>query len=286
MSRPAALRTAAAALLLVAAAAGPARSQDATPAGETREARVARLRQRTWSVTAAPVEGALRLDGRMDEPAWRRATPITDFYQRERNEGLPATERTEVRVLYDHTNLYIGFHCLDDHPERVSARALFRDESGGTDDVVSIMLDSFDDHRSAIQFVSNANGLVEDLLQTGETTATRNENFDAVWTAKGSHTPEGYDVEIAIPFKSLRFQARSPSASASSATSRARTRRSTGRSSPTTRRGTGRRSSASSTACAASSPGATCSSGPTRSRAAAATSPPPRPARVARRGST
>ncbi len=206
MSRPAPLRTAAAALLLLTAAAAPARSQDAPPADETREARVARLHQRTWSVTAAPVEGTLRLDGRMDEPAWQRATPITDFYQRERNEGLPATERTEVRVLYDRTNLYIGFHCLDDHPERVSARALFRDENGGTDDVVSIMLDSFNDHRSAIQFVSNANGLVEDLLQTGETTATRNENFDAVWTARGSHTPEGYDVEIAIPFKSLRFQ--------------------------------------------------------------------------------
>jgi len=171
-----------------------------------RAARVRRLRARTWDVTATRVEGAIEVDGRLDEPAWQLAEPVRDFYQRERNEGLPATERTEVRVLYDQSFLYVGFHCLDSHPELISARGLFRDEGGGSDDLVSIMLDSFNDRRSAIQFVSNPNGLIEDLLQTGEDTSTRNHDFDTVWLARGTHTADGYQVEIGIPFRSLRFE--------------------------------------------------------------------------------
>src|SRR3990170_7741174 len=144
------------------ALAGPAGAQSGDLAAQ-RQDRVRLLGQRTWTVTAAPADDTLVGDGRMDEPAWRTAEPVADFYQRERNEGLPATERTEVRVLYDQVNLYVGFHCLDSRPDLVSARSIFRDESGGSDDLVSIMLDSFNDHRSAIQFVSNANGLMEEL---------------------------------------------------------------------------------------------------------------------------
>jgi len=181
-----------------------ARAQNGAAALDRQE-RVRRLEERTWTVTAAPADATLIIDGKMDEPAWLAAEPIDDFYQRERNEGLPATERTEVRVLYDRRNLYIGFHAFDSHPELASARAIFRDESGGADDLVSIMLDAFHDHRSAIQLASNYNGLMQDLLQTGEDETTRNQNYDAVWNARGSRTAQGYDVEIAIPFTSLRF---------------------------------------------------------------------------------
>jgi hypothetical protein len=203
--RPALAGTLAAFALALAAPATLAQDSPATVAAERAE-RVRLLRARTWDVTATPADGVIEVDGRLDEPAWQRAEPVKDFYQRERNEGLPATERTEVRVLYDQSFLYVGFHCLDSHPELVTARGLFRDESGGADDLVSIMLDSFNDHRSAIQFVSNPNGLIEDLLQTGEDTSTRNANFDTVWLARGTRTADGYQVEIAIPFRSLRFE--------------------------------------------------------------------------------
>ncbi len=83
---------------------------------------------------------------------------------------------------------------------------MFRDENAGADDLVSILLDAYNDHRTAIQFVTNANGLIEDLFQTGESTETRNHNWDAVWHAQGSWNPAGWEVEVAIPFKSLRFQ--------------------------------------------------------------------------------
>jgi len=183
-----------------------------TPA-MSHEERVRVLRGRAWEVVAVPVRGTLRLDGRVDDEAWRAAPPVSDFYQRERYEGLPATERTEVRVLYDDRFLYIGFRCFDSQPERVRARAIFRDESGGADDLVAVMIDAYHDHRSAIQFVSNANGLMEDLLQTGENEGTRNHNFDTVWLARGSRTPQGFDVEFAIPFKSLRFEPPAPGGS-------------------------------------------------------------------------
>jgi hypothetical protein len=168
------------------------------------------LQARQWEVAAARVRGDLRINGIGDDPAWNEATPITDFYQREKNEGLPGTEQTEVRVLYDTHNLYILFRCFDREPEKIKARAMFRDESGAADDLLGIMLDAFNDHRGAIQFVTNAAGLVEDLLQTGETTESRNHNWDTVWMSKGTRTPTGFEVELKIPFRSLRFNRPSP----------------------------------------------------------------------------
>jgi hypothetical protein len=179
-------------------------------AGLARQERVRLLRQETWEVGATRSESRLTVDGRLDEPAWQRADPVSNFYQRERNEGLPATERTEVRVVYDDETLYVGFRCFDRSPELVKARAIFRDEQGSADDLVSVMIDAYDGHRGAIQFVSNANGLIEELLQTGETQDTRNPDFDIVWESEGRFTDTGFEVEIAIPFRSLRFTSPSP----------------------------------------------------------------------------
>jgi Domain of unknown function (DUF5916)/Carbohydrate family 9 binding domain-like len=175
-----------------------------------RQERVRLLRQETWDVNATRSETELTIDGRLDEAGWHRASPVANFYQRERNEGLPATERTEVRVLYDDESLYVGFRCFDRSPELVKARAIFRDEQGSADDLVSVMIDAYHGHRGAIQFVSNANGLLEELLQTGETQDTRNPDFDIVWQSEGRFTETGFEVEIAIPFKSLRFTPPAP----------------------------------------------------------------------------
>lgn len=173
---------------------------------QEKQERIRALTARDWVVTARRVEGTITLDGRLDEPDWPAAVPIGEFFQRERNEGVPSTERTEVRVLFDEDNLYIGFSCYDSEMKRSSARAMFRDENQGSDDIISFMLDAFHDHRSAIQFVSNRNGAMEDLFQNGETTETRNHNWDTVWNSRGSEDDRAWYVEIAIPFKSLRFQ--------------------------------------------------------------------------------
>jgi Domain of unknown function (DUF5916)/Carbohydrate family 9 binding domain-like len=189
-----------------------AQSAEPAPADAAvaRQERVRLLRNETWEVTATRADAPIVVDGRVDEPVWDRAVPVSNFYQRERNEGLPASERTEVRVVYDDERLYVGFRCFDRSPELVKARAIFRDEQGSADDLVSVMIDSYNGDRSAIQFVSNANGLLEDLLQTGETQETRNPDFDIVWRAEGRFTETGYEVEMAIPFKSLRFAPPAP----------------------------------------------------------------------------
>ena len=86
--------------------------------------------------------------------------------------------------------LYVGFRCFDRSPELVKARAIFRDEQGSADDLVSVMIDAYHGHRGAIQFVSNANGLIEELLQTGETQDTRNRISTSSGNPKdGSRTP-------------------------------------------------------------------------------------------------
>jgi hypothetical protein len=171
----------------------------------SRAERVRSLQQRSWDVWATRCEIPPQIDGRLDDPAWEHAQPVTEFYQRERNEGLPATESTEVRVLYDSENLYIGFRCFDSQPERMTARAIFRDEAAAFDDLVLVSIDPYHDHRSSIHFASNANGWMIDALQTGEDADTRNIDWDTVWQSRGSRRPDGWEVEIAIPFKSLRF---------------------------------------------------------------------------------
>ncbi len=181
-------------------------ASDTPLAGLSRAERVQRLRAKTWDITAHRATTPLALDGALTEADWAQAVPIDDFYQSQRNEGLPASERTEVRVLYDAKALWIGFRAWDREPEKMKIRAMFRDEAGGADELVAVMVDAYHGHRTAVQFVTNANGLVEDLLQSGETTATRNHDWDTVWNSKGRILDDGYEVEIYIPFASLRFE--------------------------------------------------------------------------------
>src|SRR5206468_5848247 len=166
------------------------------------------------AVTAVRLSGELRIDGRLDEPAWALAAPATGLRQREPLEGQPATEQTEVRVLFDTRNLYIGILARDSEPERVVAHLLQRDkllEPGDDgrhefagDDAVAILLDPFRDRRNAVVFATNANGAEFDALITDESGAF-NADWRAVWTVRAQRVREGWSAEIAIPFRSLRY---------------------------------------------------------------------------------
>lgn len=185
----------------------------------TREERVRALRARTWEIHAERVREPIEMDGWLDEAAWERARPIGDFYEQETDEGLPSTERTIVRVLYDDENLYFGFYCtlgenMDEGHETFARReahegrprTMFRDENIGSDDAVAIMLDAYNDQRSAIFLATNANGILFDMSQNGQRPDTRNLNWDAVWEARGQMIADGWTAEVRIPFKSLRFR--------------------------------------------------------------------------------
>ena len=130
------------------------------------------------SVQALRVSEEIRIDGRLDEPAWTTAPTASDFRQMEPREGEAATEATEVSVLYDERNLYIGVRALDSEPDEVIARilrrdALVRQSMDGRarfagDDIVALVLDTFHDRRNAFVFATNPNGAEYDGLITDE----------------------------------------------------------------------------------------------------------------------
>ncbi|MGH7546482.1 MAG: DUF5916 domain-containing protein, partial [Gemmatimonadota bacterium] len=154
------------------------------------------------------------MDGLLDEPAWREAPAATGFRQREPAEGAPASERTEVRVLYDDEHLYIGVRALDAQPERVVARQLARDASigasrfgaSGGDDAIELVLDAFHDRRNAYYFATNPAGVQVDGLITDES-FNPDLNWDGVWDVRARRTGDGWSAELAIPWRAIRYPA-------------------------------------------------------------------------------
>lgn len=88
------------------------------------------------------VNEPIKIDGRLDEPAWSQAEPAADFRQEIPTEGAPGSEKTEVRVLYDAKNIYIGIRAFDSEPKKINARELVRDSSFSNDDKIEVLLDT------------------------------------------------------------------------------------------------------------------------------------------------
>jgi len=144
------------------------------------------------------------LDGWLNEPVWRNAPAASGFVQREPKAGAPATEQTEVKVVYTPATLYIGIHAMDSQPRAVVARAMEKDSDVTEDDSVSIVLDTFDDHRNAYFFATNANGVRTDALITDDGDGY-NVEWDGLWQVAARRTEDGWSAEMAIPFSTLRF---------------------------------------------------------------------------------
>jgi hypothetical protein len=156
---------------------------------------------RTAAVTSTSDE--IVVDGSLDEAAWRQAPPIGNLIQRIPTAGAEPDEKTEVRLLHDQDNLYVGVMCYDSEPNRILASQMARDASLNTDDRISILLDTFRDQSNAFYFSTNPNGALVDglVFANGET----NQEWDAIWIVKTQRTDEGWSAEFAIPFKSLSF---------------------------------------------------------------------------------
>jgi len=151
----------------------------------------------------APSTGIV-LDGWLDEPVWRTVPAASGFVQREPKAGTPATEPTEVKVAYTPTTLYIAIHAVDSRPREVVARAMEKDSDVTDDDSVSIVLDTFDDHRNAYFFATNANGVRTDALISDDGDGF-NLEWDGLWQVAARRTEDGWSAEMAIPFSTLRF---------------------------------------------------------------------------------
>ncbi len=158
---------------------------------------------RTALVTA--VGETISIDGALDEPAWGRSPKLGDLVQRIPVAGARPSERTEVTLLRDKDNLYIGVMCYDSEPDRILRSQMARDAQLNPDDRLEIILDTFHDKTNAFYFATNPNGALVDglVFANGET----NEDWDAIWIAKTQLTSQGWSAEFAIPFKSLSFPA-------------------------------------------------------------------------------
>src|SRR5215470_18264704 len=163
------------------------------------------------TATAARVEHAPRLDGSLDDPLWSSAPVISDFRQREPNETQPATENTEVRILYDSRHLYIGVHCYDSTPGAIVARQLRRDLSQDLDDNFAIAVDSTFSHRNAYVFQVNPLGtqrdgrIVEELAPPPDDSII-DPSWDGLWMSAAKITADGWTATIDIPFSTLNFR--------------------------------------------------------------------------------
>ncbi len=157
------------------------------------------------------------IDGFLNEEAWQRAQPATGFLQRDPEEGRPESEKTEIRVLFDHEALYFGCMMHDAEPDKIVARLTRRDNEIDSD-VISIRLDSYHDHKTAFEFTILASGVKVDILQYNDA-EDEDDSWDVVWDVKTqilresrnadssiSHTSAtGWSAEIKIPFQALRY---------------------------------------------------------------------------------
>lgn len=146
------------------------------------------------------------IDGVPSEAAWRSAITLTDFLQRDPEEGMPASEPTEVRILYDDDALYIACTMYDSNPAGIFARLARRDEEVDAD-LISVRIDSYNDNQTAFEFTLTAAGSKTDILQYDD---ARNEDpsWDAVWDAETALHDFGWTAEFRIPLRSLRFPER------------------------------------------------------------------------------
>jgi uncharacterized protein DUF5916 len=156
------------------------------------------------SLTVARTDAPPTLAG--GDATGRTAGRVSDFRQREPNDGEPATLGTMADVTFDSEKLYVTFACQE-NPASVRAHLSRRDDISG-DDYVAVALDTFHDGRHAYVFKANALGVQRDgIITEGE---DDDYSFDAVWEAEGRLTASGYAVRFAIPFRSLRYAGGGP----------------------------------------------------------------------------
>ena len=124
----------------------------------------------------------LTIDGRLSEEAWLRAEPAANFRQEEPLNGEPATEQTEVRILYDEHRIVLGVRCLDSEPTRLFGNQMQRDQSIAADDRFMFAIDTYSDGRSGYYFEINPSGAMGDGLVSGNGT-----NVNRSWDGLGRH---------------------------------------------------------------------------------------------------
>lgn len=150
------------------------------------------------------VSGEVVVDGRLDEAVWQQAATVELAHEVQPGDNLPASVQTIAYIAYTEDALLLAFRAEDPEPERI--RAFLRDRDAlYSDDFVGVMLDTFDDQRRAYEFFVNPLGVQADLVRE-EATGREDDSWDGLWTSAARITEAGYEVEMRIPFATLRFR--------------------------------------------------------------------------------
>ena len=151
------------------------------------------------------LQGEIAIDGKLDEAAWQGALVQEIDYDIQPGDNTPAPAKTVVRVGYTPDALYVAFHAMDPDPSAIRAHLRDRDALFN-DDWVGVFLDTFNDNRRGYELVVNPLGVQGDLIRDESNTENQEDaSWDGLWESAGQLTAEGYDVEVRIPFSTLRF---------------------------------------------------------------------------------
>ncbi len=156
-------------------------------------------------VSAVGIEsGSIKLDGVLDDAIWSKAAFVSDFMQKEPNEGTAPSDRMRIAVVYDGGALYIGAELFVEDGRDFPLYLGRRDSQGPTEQLI-VALDTYLDHRTAYVFGVNAAGVRFDRFHGSDNQGDRDFSFNPVWEAKTKITAKGWSVEMRIPFSQLRF---------------------------------------------------------------------------------
>ena len=155
------------------------------------------------SAAAAHRAGPIVLDGKLDDAAWKTATPVTDFTQTDPDEGKPASQKTEMRFLFENDALYVGARMYDTEGAAGVHTSLVRRDQPFNSDYIEIVIDGYHDHLGRAFFDVNPSGSIQDQLGIGASCC--DVGWDPVWEAVTAIDSLGWTAEIRIPLNQLRF---------------------------------------------------------------------------------
>ncbi|MFC2133151.1 sugar-binding protein [Bacteroidota bacterium] len=147
------------------------------------------------------IDSPIEITGRLDDPVWSSADPVSLTFEFLPGENIQAKEKTFVKVLYNDEFIYVGFECHDSNPNEIRANITDRDKIWN-DDLVYIVFDTYNDYQKGYEFYVNPYGIQGDML------ATRNgedEGLDFIWESAANINGHGWTAEMSIPFSSLTF---------------------------------------------------------------------------------
>ena len=145
------------------------------------------------------------IDGDLSDTVWDKANLISDFTQQEPAAGNLPRFKTEVKILYDNSNIYFSIMCYDDEPAKIVAREMKWDGYLSKDDYFRIIFDTFNDNRNAYWFAINPLSAQNDALVCGIDYSGFNEDWDGIWDVKSKITDKGWQAEVVYPFSTFKF---------------------------------------------------------------------------------